>query len=113
MNTVKDVNATKRVNETTHATCYSCKSSNNPALWEEMGMEAYDAMLFPEMTPQDQQRHRLRQLPRSRDDAPGGHQPGPGDRPESPGHGLAHLHTPGDALGGVRQLPCELLLRRG
>jgi nitrite reductase (cytochrome c-552) len=54
MNSVKDVNAIKRVNETTHATCYSCKSSNNPALWTEMGMEAYDAKLFSEMKPEIQ-----------------------------------------------------------
>ena len=54
MNAVKDVNAIKRVNETTHATCYSCKSSNNPALWAEMGMEAYDAMMFSEMKPKIQ-----------------------------------------------------------
>jgi nitrite reductase (cytochrome c-552) len=51
MNAVKDVNSIKRVNETTHATCYSCKSSNNPSLWEQMGMEAYDAMMFSEMKP--------------------------------------------------------------
>jgi nitrite reductase (cytochrome c-552) len=51
-----DVRATKRLNLTagdpkeTHATCYSCKSSNNPGLWAEMGMEAYDAMTFQQMT---------------------------------------------------------------
>jgi nitrite reductase (cytochrome c-552) len=56
MNAVKDVNATKRLNLTpgdpkeTHATCYSCKSSNNPALWAEMGLEGYDATMFPDMT---------------------------------------------------------------
>ena len=48
---LEDVNATRRNNETTHATCYSCKSSNNPALWEELGLEGYDAMMFSEMTP--------------------------------------------------------------
>ncbi len=47
---LEDVNATRRVNETTHATCYSCKSSNNPALWNELGLEGYDAMLFSEMS---------------------------------------------------------------
>lgn len=46
-----DVRAIKRVNETTPATCYSCKSSNNPKLWDEMGMAAYDKMLFSDMTP--------------------------------------------------------------
>src|SRR5512132_2329342 len=52
-NAVEDVNKTKRLNlshedekKTTHATCYSCKSSNNPALWAEMGMAAYDAEFF-------------------------------------------------------------------
>lgn len=51
MNAVKDVNATKRISDKSPATCYSCKSSNNPALWTKMGMEAYDAMPFKEMTP--------------------------------------------------------------
>jgi nitrite reductase (cytochrome c-552) len=52
-----DVGATKRLNQTpgdpkeTHATCYSCKSSNNPALWDQYGLEGFDAMMFPEMTP--------------------------------------------------------------
>jgi nitrite reductase (cytochrome c-552) len=50
-NALTDVNATRRVNETTHATCYSCKSSNNPALWEQLGLEGFDAMMFSEMKP--------------------------------------------------------------
>lgn len=56
-NALEDVRATKRLNlndedpKHTPATCYSCKSSNNPGLWDEMGMEAYDAMSFNEMTP--------------------------------------------------------------
>ncbi len=50
-NAVKDVNEIKRINAKSPATCYSCKSSNNPGLWDEMGMEAYDAMLFSEMKP--------------------------------------------------------------
>jgi len=50
-NALTDVNATRRVTDTTHATCYSCKSSNNPALWNDLGLEGYDAMLFSEMTP--------------------------------------------------------------
>jgi len=57
-NALADVQKTKRVNlshddetKTTHATCYSCKSSNNPSLWAEMGMEAYDKMFFDQMTP--------------------------------------------------------------
>jgi nitrite reductase (cytochrome c-552) len=53
-NAVKDVNEIKRINEKSPATCYSCKSSNNPALWAEMGMEAYDAMLFSDMKPKIQ-----------------------------------------------------------
>lgn len=51
MNAVKDVNEIKRINEKSPATCYSCKSSNNPALWDQMGMESYDAMLFSDMKP--------------------------------------------------------------
>jgi nitrite reductase (cytochrome c-552) len=49
-NALIDVRATKRVSDTTHATCYSCKSSDNPGLWAQMGMEAYDAQLFSAMT---------------------------------------------------------------
>jgi nitrite reductase (cytochrome c-552) len=57
MNSVTDVQAIKRVNQTpgdpkeTHATCYSCKSSDNPKLWDQYGLEGYDAMMFREMTP--------------------------------------------------------------
>jgi nitrite reductase (cytochrome c-552) len=57
MNMLEDVRATGRLNlndedpKHTPATCYSCKSANNPALWDKMGMEAYDAMTFNEMTP--------------------------------------------------------------
>jgi nitrite reductase (cytochrome c-552) len=50
-NTLIDVRAIKRVTATTAATCYSCKSSDNPGLWAQMGMEAYDAQLFSAMTP--------------------------------------------------------------
>jgi nitrite reductase (cytochrome c-552) len=50
-NALVDVREIKRVNETTPATCYSCKSSDNPRLWTEMGMEAYDKMSFSDMTP--------------------------------------------------------------
>ena len=46
---LKDVRETQRINETTPATCYSCKSANNPALWAEMGMAEYDKTLFSEM----------------------------------------------------------------
>jgi nitrite reductase (cytochrome c-552) len=48
---LEDVRAIKRVNDKTHATCYSCKSSDNPGLWTQMGMAAYDKMFFSEMTP--------------------------------------------------------------
>ena len=58
MNALEDVRATKRLNlshedetKTTHATCYSCKSSDNPSLWAKMGMAAYDKMFFDQMTP--------------------------------------------------------------
>jgi nitrite reductase (cytochrome c-552) len=57
MNSLTDVRAIKRVNQTpgdkaeTHATCYSCKSSDNPVLWEKYGLEGYDAIMFREMTP--------------------------------------------------------------
>jgi nitrite reductase (cytochrome c-552) len=50
-NTLIDVQATKRVTATTHATCYSCKSSDNPDLWTQMGMVEYDSKLFADMTP--------------------------------------------------------------
>ncbi len=49
MNSLTDVRATKRVNEETPGTCYSCKSANNPALWNEMGMAEYDRMPFSEL----------------------------------------------------------------
>ncbi len=57
INMLEDVRATKRLNlddsdpKHTPATCYSCKSSDNPGLWDRMGMEAYDKMSFNEMTP--------------------------------------------------------------
>ncbi len=44
-----DVREIKRVNETTPGTCYSCKSSDNPGLWAEMGMAEYDKMKFSEL----------------------------------------------------------------
>lgn len=54
-NALEDVRATKRLNldpndpKRTPGTCYSCKSSNNPGLWDEMGMEAYDKLSFVEL----------------------------------------------------------------
>jgi nitrite reductase (cytochrome c-552) len=56
-NALEDVRATKRLNlndddpKHTPATCYSCKSSDNPGLWDRLGMQAYDKMTFNEMTP--------------------------------------------------------------
>lgn len=50
-----DVRETKRLNlnendpARTPGTCYSCKSADNPGLWERLGMEAYDAMSFVEL----------------------------------------------------------------
>lgn len=49
MNALTDVRATKRINEKTPGTCYSCKSSNNPELWNKMGMAAYDKTPFAEL----------------------------------------------------------------
>lgn len=49
MNSVTDVRATLRINEKTPGTCYSCKSSNNPMLWAEMGMAAFDKTPFKEL----------------------------------------------------------------
>lgn len=44
-----DVREIKRVNETTPGTCYSCKSANNPKLWQEMGMAAFDKTPFSQI----------------------------------------------------------------
>ncbi|MEW5867678.1 MAG: ammonia-forming cytochrome c nitrite reductase subunit c552 [Chloroflexota bacterium] len=49
LNSLTDVRATKRVNETTPGTCYSCKSANNPELWDKMGMAEYDKTPFSEL----------------------------------------------------------------
>jgi len=50
LNSLTDVRNTPRLNEKTPGTCYSCKSSNNPELWAEMGMAQYDALLFSQLT---------------------------------------------------------------
>ncbi len=52
---LEDVRATPRLNDTTPGTCYSCKSSDNPSLWAEIGMAAYDAMKFTELSPEIEQ----------------------------------------------------------
>ena len=49
MNSLTDVRETLRVNEKTPGTCYSCKSANNPGLWDQMGMEQFDRTLFMEL----------------------------------------------------------------
>ena len=52
MNSLVDVRATGRLNlnpedpKHTPGTCYSCKSSDNPALWAEMGMGQFDKTFF-------------------------------------------------------------------
>ncbi len=46
LNSLTDVRATKRVNEKTPGTCYSCKSANNPQLWEKMGVIEFDKTPF-------------------------------------------------------------------
>jgi len=54
-NALEDVRNTERLNlnpddpKRTPGTCYSCKSSSNPALWNEMGMAEYDKMSFMEI----------------------------------------------------------------
>lgn len=45
-NAVTDVNESLRINDKTPGTCYSCKSSDNPRLWQTMGVAAYDATPF-------------------------------------------------------------------
>jgi nitrite reductase (cytochrome c-552) len=49
-NALQDVQEIARINEKSPATCYSCKSSNNPALWDELGLEGYGAIKFSDMT---------------------------------------------------------------
>ena len=48
-NALQDVREIKRISETSPATCYSCKSANNPGLWTKMGMAAYDATKFSDL----------------------------------------------------------------
>ena len=55
MNSLVDVRATGRLNLTrddpkrTPGTCYSCKSSDNPRLWQELGMAEFDRTFFPDL----------------------------------------------------------------
>jgi nitrite reductase (cytochrome c-552) len=48
-NSLFDVRDTGRINDKTPGTCYSCKSSNNPQLWAEMGMADYDKTPFADL----------------------------------------------------------------
>jgi nitrite reductase (cytochrome c-552) len=56
-NALEDVRKTGRLNlnpddpKHTPATCYSCKSANNPGLWDEMGMAEFDKTSFLDMMP--------------------------------------------------------------
>jgi nitrite reductase (cytochrome c-552) len=49
MNSLYDVEHIARINEKSPGTCYSCKSSDNPRVWTEIGMREYDATLFSEL----------------------------------------------------------------
>lgn len=44
-----DVRNTKRISDKTTGSCYSCKSSNNPAIWQQIGLEAFSKMPFTDM----------------------------------------------------------------
>ena len=48
-NSIKDVRETLRVGEKTPGTCYSCKAADNPSLWDQMGMAAFDKTPFMEL----------------------------------------------------------------
>lgn len=50
LNSLTDVRNTPRLSDATPGTCYSCKSSNNPELWSEMGMRQYDSLKFSQLT---------------------------------------------------------------
>ena len=52
MNALTDVRKIKRITAASPATCYSCKSSDNPKLWNQMGMAKFDATKFSDMTAQ-------------------------------------------------------------
>jgi nitrite reductase (cytochrome c-552) len=46
---LEDVRTTKRVTDKTTGSCYSCKSSNNPAIWNKIGLEEFSKMPFAEL----------------------------------------------------------------
>jgi nitrite reductase (cytochrome c-552) len=49
LNSLEDVRSTDRVNEKTPGTCYSCKSADNPRLWDQMGMVDFDKLPFSQL----------------------------------------------------------------
>jgi nitrite reductase (cytochrome c-552) len=49
LHSLEDVRATKRVNETTPGTCYSCKSADNPRLWSELGVADFYKTPFSQL----------------------------------------------------------------
>lgn len=48
-NSLIDVRETARVNDKTPGTCYSCKASDNPGLWQAIGAEAFAKTPFAEL----------------------------------------------------------------
>jgi nitrite reductase (cytochrome c-552) len=50
LNALEDVRSIARITEKSPGTCYSCKSADNPRLWNEMGMAAYDKTLFQDLS---------------------------------------------------------------
>ena len=49
LNSLTDVEEIDRINEKSPGTCYSCKSADNPRLWNEMGMAEFDKTLFKDL----------------------------------------------------------------
>lgn len=44
-----DIRKSQRVTEKTAGSCYSCKSSNNPGIWNKIGLEEFSKMPFAEL----------------------------------------------------------------
>jgi nitrite reductase (cytochrome c-552) len=55
MHSLQDVREIDRVDETTPGTCYSCKSANNPSLWDKMGPTDFYKTKFYELGEQIEQ----------------------------------------------------------
>ncbi|HSV86991.1 MAG TPA: ammonia-forming cytochrome c nitrite reductase subunit c552, partial [Levilinea sp.] len=49
-NALYDVEHIARITENSPATCYACKTANNPKLWDEMGLDAYGKVKFKDMS---------------------------------------------------------------